>query len=1559
MRIPQALQVALVLAGSLIASQAAALRLHTRFRTETSPGSGTFRVEQKDVEWDATRTAVVICDMWDKHWCPDATERVGELAPVMNRVVKAARDQGVLIIHCPSDTMGFYQDHPGRKLAQSAPKVETKVPLQGWCSLQGTKEPRLPIDDSDEGCDGCPDCPGYGAWKRQHPAIEIANGDAITDSAEAFYLMRQRGITNVIVMGVHENMCVLGRPFAIRQMVAQGQNVVLMRDMTDSMYHHRKRPYVSHFVGTDLICEHIEKYWCPSITSTDLIGGQPFRFKEDRRKTIAIITGENEYHTEQTLPAFMQQELEWRGYSPVMVSAPITVGDPNFSNVEAIGKADVLVLSTRRRTPSKRMMELIRAHIAAGKPIVGIRTASHAFDAAPPSNDFEGWPKFDDEILGADYQGHYNNKPPNDSPTLIQRVSGQATHPILTGVASEAFPVTSHLYKYRSLAPSVVTLVEGHVEGRPEVEPVAWINTAQGRRVFYTSLGNPADFEIPAFRRLLMNGLLWAMGDFIPPVEAKAEETKPKPAAATPSVPAPASGAVPARQAAAVPVTEKKPAPPTPPPATVDLPQEATAPALSPEEAAKRFKVADDLEWEQVLAEPTIRQPVFLNFDERGRMWVVEYRQYPSPAGLKLLSHDSVWRNVYDKVPPPPPHHDRGLDQISIHEDTNGDGTFDKHSVFVDGLNITTAVERGRGGVWVLNPPYLLFYPDANNDDVPDGDPEVRLSGFGIEDTHSVANSLRWGPDGWLYGAQGSTVTANILVNGADGRPLNSKPIYSQGQNIWRYHPQRRIYEVFCEGGGNAFGCELDSQGRIFSGHNGGDTRGFHYVQGGYLQKGFEKHGPLSNPYAFGYFPAMPHHSVPRFTHTFVVYEGGALPARYQGKLFGVEPLQGRIVESEISHDGSSFRTRDLGRPVTSEDRWFRPVDIKAGPDGALYVCDWYDQQVNHFRNHEGKMDAANGRVYRLKGRGTKAAPAKDLSQLSLPETVALLSSPNRWIRQTGQRLLADKKDSSLQPLLRQGLDSEDAQFALECLWGLYQAGGLTETVAATLLSSPHPQVRAWTVRLLGDRKEVTPELAARLAQLATRESHLEVRNQLAASAKRLPAKEGLALVRELAAHDEDATDNRQPLLLWWAIETQCEAHREDVVSLFENTDFWTRPLSQNHLLERTMRRFAQAGSRRDLLVCARLFNLSPGPEQSRRLMTGFETAFKGRPLTGMPEELVRAMARHGVGSLALGIRQNNPEAIRQAFRQLAEEYTPQVTQLEILGTLSEIKVDGGAEALIRVLRSSAGNDVIRKAAIGALQQYDNAEIADAVIGLYPRLGREAQASAHALLSSRAGWSLQFAKAVQGKKSGWSGPSVKSEQVPLNVVRKMRQHKNSELQAVMDAVWPTTGAATTAGMEQKIKQLNQLIRNGNGDPYNGRTLFQNTCGACHKLFTLGAEVGPDLTTYKRDDLESMLLSIVNPNAEVREGYENYNIETRDERSLNGFLVEQDSQTVVLRGLDGQNVALSRKDIAEMKPAGMSLMPEGLLENLKDDEVRDLFAYLRSTQPLVGSPPKRP
>src|SRR5947207_2931229 len=281
---------AVLLASSILSQVNAAdsqLHLNLRSRVKANSDDATaYKIEQRSASWDAKKTALVICDMWDDHWCKSAARRVAELAGPMNDVVKQARAQGVFIIHAPSTTVKFYENTPQRNRARTAPFVKTTVPLStterwgtAWCWPDPQRERDLPIDDSDMGCD-CPTrCAIRDAWTRQISSIEIAADDAITDNGqETINLLSQRGIENVILAGVHLNMCVLGRPFGIRQMVHQGKNVALIRDMTDTMYNPEKPPKVSHFQGTDLLIEQIEKYWCPSFTSKDITGRQAFPF---------------------------------------------------------------------------------------------------------------------------------------------------------------------------------------------------------------------------------------------------------------------------------------------------------------------------------------------------------------------------------------------------------------------------------------------------------------------------------------------------------------------------------------------------------------------------------------------------------------------------------------------------------------------------------------------------------------------------------------------------------------------------------------------------------------------------------------------------------------------------------------------------------------------------------------------------------------------------------------------------------------------------------------------------------------------------------------------------------------------------------------------------------------------------------------------------------------------------------------------------------------------------------------------------------------------------------
>jgi putative membrane-bound dehydrogenase-like protein len=967
-------------------------------------------------------------------------------------------------------------------------------------------------------------------------------------------------------------------------------------------------------------------------------------------------------------------------------------------------------------------------------------------------------------------------------------------------------------------------------------------------------------------------------------------------------------------------------------------PASAPIPPKSPAESMKCFKVASDLRLEQVLAEPIVAQPVFMSWDERGRLWVVQYLQYPYPAGLKILSEDRHLRATYDKVPLPPPHHFKGRDKITIHEDTRGSGVFDKHTTFVEGLNIATACLKGRGGVWVLNPPYLLFYPDKDNRDVPDGDPVVHLEGFGLEDTHSCVNSLQWGPDGWLYAAQGSTVTGHVKHYG-----VNESPVHSMGQLIWRYHPETRRYEIFAEGGGNAFGVEIDAKGRLFSGHNGGDTRGFHYVQGAYLQKGFQKHGQLSNPYAFGYFAAMKHPNVPRFTHTFVVYEGGALPETYHGKIFAVAPLQGHVVCSQRLPDRSSFQTKDISHPLTSTDTWFRPVDVKVGPDGAVYVADMYEEQIAHLRHHEGKIDITNGRIYRLQAPTARPLPPFDLGKCSTPELVQLLHHENKWQRRTALRLLGDRKDRSAIPLLLKLLDSSHSQDALEALWGLNLCGGFDDQLALRTLDHSDPYVRLWAVRLLGDEKKVSPPIAKRLAALALSEPHVEVRSQLACSAKRLPAPDGLPIVRNLLTHEEDVGDIHLPLLLWWALESKCEADRDQILALFEHPAVWKEPMVETHLLHRLMRRYAAAGTRKDLLTCARLLRLAPDATGIKHLMRGFEEAFHGRPLGNLPTELAEALAKHSGDSMVLGLRQNKPAAVDRALAVLADDKADNQERLQYIQIFGEVKQPRCVPVLL-ALSEHSRDDALRMAALTALQPYDDPAVATTVLRLYPTFTDDARSVAQTLLVSRKAWALLLLEAVdQGK--------IESSTVPVEVVRKLTVHRDERIARLVNKHWGNVQGATSAEMQKQIERLEGVLRAGTGSPYGGKKLFKEMCAKCHRLFADGGQIGPDLTTFKRDDISNMLLHIVNPSAEIREGYETFQVATKDGRVVTGFLVDKDNQVLVIRGADGQNVTIRQDQIDEMTQERKSLMPEGLLSTMTDQQVRDLFAYLRSTQPL--------
>jgi len=958
-------------------------------------------------------------------------------------------------------------------------------------------------------------------------------------------------------------------------------------------------------------------------------------------------------------------------------------------------------------------------------------------------------------------------------------------------------------------------------------------------------------------------------------------------------------------------------------------------PPTPPSESVKQFKVREGFEIELMAAEPDVTQPLFLSWDSRGRLWAVQYRQYQFPAGLKILRYDQHLRAVFDKVPEAPPKGARGADKITVFEDTNGDGLYDTHKDVITGLNIATSVQTGHGGIWVLNPPYLLFYPDKNADDVPDGDPEVHLSGFGLEDTHSVANSLMWGPDGWLYAANGSTTTGNVSS-------AVTKNVKFQGQCIWRYHPDTKVFEIYAEGGGNTFSTEIDAVGRVFSGTNGGTTRGMYYPQGSYGVKGWGKHGPLTNPYAFGYFEHMKHEGDNRrFAQAFCIYEGGLYPKEYDGKVVGPNSLQNVVWISARLNDTSTYRTVDEPNLIESPDRWFRPVYGGVGPDGCVYLGDWYDTRLSHVRPVDD-WHKTSGRVYRIKPKGsTPAYTEGDLAKKSSAELIALFENPNKFIRRRAVLELGWRGDKSVDGQLAELVSANAGQKSLEALWALNLLGGVTKERAQTWLSHPDEHIRRWVVRILGDRHEAVDGLV----EMATRETAVQVRSQLASAAKRLPAETGVAIVRRLVAHTEDLEDHHMPLMNWWALEAHAESGWAQVETMVRNPEFWQLPMVRKQIASRLTQRYAMAGGKENLERCASLLQVATDDEVRAQMIVGLNRAFQGITITEpLPPALAAALDEYqksqGNSGLVLALRQGKKEAIKDAVKLVGDSSADLVERIEVIKALGEIAAPEAIDALIKQV-NNAGEHSLQRVAMQALTRFDDSRVPKTILAAYNSslpAEHDVRATADRTMASRPLW----AKLYLGEIDRWF---IRAKEVPADVVQQLRVYDDPEIKALVEKHFGKAGTVSSPEKLAFMAQIKTVLTGGKGSPEPGRVLFTQRCAVCHKMFEEGGAIGPDLTPYERGNLDFWIPGIVDPSLEIREEFQSFIAQTKDGRVLAGMIAAQNPETVTFRDAANQTTVLSRANLAKLEAIPMSLMPEGMLTGLTDEQLRDLFAYL--------------
>jgi putative heme-binding domain-containing protein len=588
------------------------------------------------------------------------------------------------------------------------------------------------------------------------------------------------------------------------------------------------------------------------------------------------------------------------------------------------------------------------------------------------------------------------------------------------------------------------------------------------------------------------------------------------------------------------------------------------------------------------------------------------------------------------------------------------------------------------------------------------------------------------------------------------------------------------------------------------------------------------------------------------------------------------------------------------------------------------------------------------GRIWRVQPEGSRPRVHGrwPLDALSSDALVDLLAEPNQWYARQSRRILMERRDAAVCPRLEAMVLAErDDRLALEALWALYVSGGFRDGLALRLLDHPVDHVRAWTIRLLGDRRQLDPRQAERLVALARTEPSVTVRNQMACTAKRLPGPTALPIVAGLLGRAEDVADLQIPLLLWWAIEDKALSDRDRVLGLVDTEAAWNRPITRAAVVERLARRYLAEGTPEGYFSVARLIALAPSPAERERLIGAMETQMEGLHLERTPGTLASVLgplldeAAPSSTLVRLGLRLGFDRAYPLAIARAADATRPAAERADFVRTLGELRRPESLTAMLALLDGKEPV-AVRTAALLALQSFDVPEVAAAVIAAYARMPRPLQDKARDVLVSRPAWCAALLAAVE------QGTPAAGD-FTLDQIRRIVLLNDPALAARVQKLWGQVRPATSAEKRGRIEALARMLGRGPGDTARGQSLAAKHCLNCHQLFGEGQTIGPDLTAVDRKNLDVLLPNVVDPGGIIREGFQQYVVATIDGRVLNGLLAENSGGKVTVLDAKGVRTPLSEKEVESVKRVDASLMPEGLLDPLTDQEIRDLFAYLRS------------
>ncbi len=966
-------------------------------------------------------------------------------------------------------------------------------------------------------------------------------------------------------------------------------------------------------------------------------------------------------------------------------------------------------------------------------------------------------------------------------------------------------------------------------------------------------------------------------------------------------------------------------------------PRRTQSAGLTPEEAAEAMTVPEGFKVELVAGEPNLHQPIAFAIDERSRIWVAEAHTYPN----RVKGKEGKWNE--------------GQDKIVILEDADGDGRTETRKVFAENLNLVSGLEVGFGGVWIGAAPYILFFPDRDRDDKPDGEPEILLDGWGLQDTHETLNSFIWGPDGWLYGCHGVFTHSRV---GRPGTPDAERIGVNAG--VWRFHPTRRQFEVFAWGTSNPWGVDFDDRGQAFITacvipHL------YHTVQGGRYQRQGGRHfdeyvyddlktigdhlhytGNIGDHAWWGHEPLA---STPVLAagggHAHcgaMLYLGDSFPDRYRNSLFMNNIHGNRVNNDFFERRGSGFVGKHGKDFLVANDRWFRGINLKYGPDGGVYLIDWYDKNACH-RTQPEIWDRTNGRLYKISF-GEAKAQRPDLSKLSDEALVELALHKNDWWVRQARKILQERgPKESVHKGLAAILASHPAEDRkLRALWALHSTGGLHDPLALEQLGSPHEFVRAWTVQLLSEREFISRATLKRFVELSRSDPSPVVRLYLASALQRLSARDRWAIAEGLVEHAEDARDHNIPLLIWYGIEplVGMEPARGLELSRKSRIDLVTRFIA---------RRAASVVQNLEPVMDAIL--KAPDEKSQALLVEEMENAFEGRVNIAMPAgwkgvyEQIESSGDPTTRERAQAIAVKFGD--RRVFPRLRVLLGDAKAEMKERRRALEILLDGKDPEAPAVLQAVLADPAMRARALQALGGFDDPATPAAVLKVFGSLTAAEKVDAIATLSSRPAYAKTLLAAIQG------GGVARTD---LNAItmRQLRGLKDAEVDALIEKFWGTV-RETSADKKELIQKRKDQLTEGvlkDADARSGRAAFARTCQQCHALFGAGAgaKIGPDLTGSNRANLDYVLENILDPNAVVGKDYQMTVVRAKGGRLVSGLILKETESALTLRSVN-EEVVVAKKDILESSLSELSLMPEDLLGQLKPDEVRDLVAYLAS------------